>query len=379
MKILITGGAGYIGSTVGSACEEAGHEVVVLDDLSAGRREFVRDRTFYEGDIADQDLLDRVFSENQIDAVVHCAAKIIVPESVDEPLTYYGNNVGKTVALLKGMERNGVHRILFSSSASIYATDEESKVTEESALDPGSPYATTKFMVEFILRDAAHASDLKALSLRYFNPIGSDPKLRTGQQIEHPTHVLGKMIDAWMEGSTFTVTGVDWPTRDGSGIRDYIHVWDLARAHVAALEHLDEVTTDDPYQVFNIGTGSGVTVKELVKAFEEGTGKSLNVVYGPPRPGDVAGAYTVSRRAKDLLGWSAELTQADGIRDAIAWLPERKKILGYWFFPVATPPALHLCGAGAMSGPVAGSHGVDEGQHHHCQLVGHAVDVGLAS
>ena len=245
------------------------------------------------------------------------------------PLTYYGNNVGKTVALLKGMERNGVHRILFSSSASIYATDEEVKVTEESALDPGSPYATTKFMVEFILRDAAHASDLKALSLRYFNPIGSDPKLRTGQQIEHPTHVLGKMIDAWMEGSTFTVTGVDWPTRDGSGIRDYIHVWDLARAHVAALEHLDEVTTDDPYQVFNIGTGSGVTVKELVKAFEEGTGKSLNVVYGPPRPGDVAGAYTVSRRAKDLLGWSAELTQADGIRDAIAWLPERKKILGY--------------------------------------------------
>ena len=329
MKILITGGAGYIGSTVGSACEEAGHEVVVLDDLSAGRREFVRDRTFYEGDIADQDLLDRVFSENQIDAVVHCAAKIIVPESVDEPLTYYGNNVGKTVALLKGMERNGVHRILFSSSASIYATDEEFKVTEESALDPGSPYATTKFMVELILRDAAHASDLKALSLRYFNPIGSDPKLRTGQQIEHPTHVLGKMIDAWMEDSTFTVTGVEWPTRDGSGIRDYIHVWDLARAHVAALEHLDEVTTDDPYQVFNIGTGSGVTVKELVKAFEEGTGRSLNVVYGPPRPGDVAGAYTVSRRAKDLLGWSAELTQADGIRDAIAWLPERKKILGY--------------------------------------------------
>ena len=329
MKILITGGAGYIGSTVGSACEEAGHEVVVLDDLSAGRREFVRDRTFYEGDIADQDLLDRVFSENQIDAVVHCAAKIVVPESVDEPLTYYGNNVGKTVALLKGMERNGVHRILFSSSASIYATDEAFKVTEESALDPGSPYATTKFMVELILRDAAHASDLKALSLRYFNPIGSDPKLRTGQQIEHPTHVLGKMIDAWMEDSTFTVTGVEWPTRDGSGIRDYIHVWDLARAHVAALEHLDEVTTDDPYQVFNIGTGSGVTVKELVKAFEEGTGRSLNVVYGPPRPGDVAGAYTVSRRAKDLLGWSAELTQADGIRDAIAWLPERKKILGY--------------------------------------------------
>ena len=329
MRILITGGAGYIGSTVASACEEAGHEGVILDDVSAGRREFVKDRTFYEGDIADQPLLDRVFTEQGIDAVVHCAARIIVPESVADPLGYYENNVGKTVKLLQGMQHNGVNRILFSSSASIYATDDEFKVTEDSALDPGSPYATTKFMVEHILRDAAHASDLKALSLRYFNPIGSDPKLRTGQQIEHPTHVLGKMIDAWMEDSTFTVTGVEWPTRDGSGIRDFIHVWDLAQAHVAALEHLDEVTVDEPYQVFNIGTGNGVTVKELVKAFEEGTGKALNVVYGPPRPGDVAGAYTVSHRAKDLLGWSAELTPADGIRDAIAWLPRRKEILGY--------------------------------------------------
>jgi len=329
MRILITGGAGYIGSTVGSACMEAGHEVVVLDDLSAGRREFVTDRTFYQGDVADQQLLDTIFSENRIDAVVHCAAKIIVPESVSEPLAYYENNVGKTVKLLQAMARNGVNRILFSSSASIYATDAEFKVSEDSALDPGSPYATTKFMVEYILRDAAHASDLKALSLRYFNPIGSDPKLRSGQQIEHPSHVLGKMIDAWMDKSTFTVTGVDWPTRDGSGIRDYIHVWDLARAHVAALEHLDEVTAEDPYQVFNIGTGNGVTVKELVDAFQEGTGQPLNVVYGPPRPGDVAGAYTVSHRAKDLLGWTPELTPADGIRDAIAWLPERKKILGY--------------------------------------------------
>lgn len=329
MRILITGGAGYIGSTVGSACMEAGHEVVVLDDLSAGRREFVADRKFYQGDVADQQLLDTIFSENSIDAVVHCAAKIIVPESVSAPLAYYDNNVGKTVKLLQAMARNDVNRILFSSSASIYATDAQFKVSEDSALDPGSPYATTKFMVEYILRDAAHASDLRALSLRYFNPIGSDPKLRSGQQIEHPSHVLGKMIDAWMDKSTFTVTGVDWPTRDGSGIRDYIHVWDLARAHVAAVEHLDEVTAEDPYQVFNIGTGNGVTVKELVDAFQEGTGQPLNVLYGPPRPGDVAGAYTVSHRAKDLLGWSPELTPADGIRDAIAWLPERKKILGY--------------------------------------------------
>lgn len=329
MRILITGGAGYIGSTVGSACMEAGHEVVVLDNLSAGRREFVTDRTFYQGDVADQQLLDTIFSENRIDAVVHCAAKIIVPESVSEPLAYYENNVGKTVKLLQAMARNGVNRILFSSSASIYATDAEFKVSEDSALDPGSPYATTKFMVEYILRDAAHASDLKALSLRYFNPIGSDPKLRSGQQIEHPSHVLGKMIDAWMDKSTFTVTGVDWPTRDGSGIRDYIHVWDLARAHVAALEHLDEVTTEDPYQVFNIGTGNGVTVKELAASFKEITGDPLDVQFGPPRPGDVAGVYTVSNKAKDVLGWEAKLSETEAVRDAIAWLPARKEMLGY--------------------------------------------------
>lgn len=329
MKVLITGGAGYIGSTVGSACEDAGHEVVVLDDFSAGRREFVLGRKLYEGDIADRALLDRIFTEQQIDVVVHCAAKIVVPESVSQPLEYYENNVGKTIDLLAAMREHGVNRLLFSSSASIYATDENFQVTEESPLDPGSPYATTKFMMEYVLRDVAHASDLHAVALRYFNPIGSDPQLRTGQQIEHPSHVLGKMIDAWLAKDTFTVTGVDWPTRDGSGIRDYIHLWDLAQAHVAAVEKLDEITRDDNYMVINIGTGDGVTVKELVKAFMDATGEPLQTAEGPARPGDVAGAYTVSSRAKELLGWEPKLTIADGVRDAIAWIPRRKEVLGY--------------------------------------------------
>lgn len=329
MRILITGGAGYIGSTVGSACEDAGHEVVVLDDFSTGRPEFLLDRTHYEGDFADRALLDRVFTEQKIDAVIHCAAKILVPESVAQPLAYYENNVGKTLDLLAAMRDHGVNRILFSSSASIYATDENFQVTEASALDPQSPYATTKFMVEMILRDVAHASDLHVLSLRYFNPIGTDPQLRTGQQIEKPSHVLGKMIEAWVNHDTFTVTGVDWPTRDGSGIRDYIHVWDLAQAHVAAVEKLDTITADDNYQVINVGTGNGVTVKELVRAFEAGTGEPLNVEFGPARPGDVAGAYTISNRATELLDWKPQFTEADGVRDAIAWLPQRKKVLGY--------------------------------------------------
>ena len=329
MKVLITGGAGFIGSTVASACLDAGHEVVVLDDFSTGMHEYVLGRPVYEGDVGDRALLDQVFTEHRIDAVVHCAAKIVVPESVADPLDYYENNVAKTITLLQAMDAHQVPRLLFSSSASIYATDEKFQVTENSPLDPGSPYATTKFMVEYVLRHTAEATGIRVMSLRYFNPIGADPQFRTGLQTQKPSHVLGKMIEAWQNKDTFTVTGVDWPTRDGSGIRDYIHVWDLALAHVAALEKFDTVTAEQPYQVVNLGTGKGATVKELVQAFEAATGEPLTSTDGPSRPGDVAGAYTVSSKARDVLGWEAQLTEADGIRDALAWLPRRRELLGY--------------------------------------------------
>ena len=329
MKILITGGAGYIGSTVASASEDAGHEVVILDDFSTGRREFLHGRACYEGDIADEALLERIFTEHRIDAVVHCAARIVVPESVADPLGYYENNVSKTVTLLQSLERHGVGRFLFSSSASIYAPDERFVVTEESPLAPGSPYARTKYVVELILEDFTKASDVRVLSLRYFNPIGTDPQLRSGQQLEKPSHVLAKLLEAWSKGETFTVTGVEWPTRDGSGIRDFIHVWDLAQAHVAALEGFDKATAESSYEVFNIGTGNGVTVKELAASFEEISGDPLKVTYGPPRPGDVAGVYTVSSKARDVLGWEAKLTEQEAVRDAIAWLPVRQEMLGY--------------------------------------------------
>jgi len=329
VKILITGGAGYIGSTIGSACQDAGHEVVVLDNLSTGRREFTEGRVFYQGDVGDRALLDQVFTEQQIDAVVHCAARIVVPESVAEPASYYDNNVAKTLALLNAMEDNKVRRILFSSSASIYGPDENFEVDEDSPLAAGSPYARTKMVTELMLADIARATELHVISLRYFNPIGTDPQLRTGQQLEHPSHVLGKLIEAWQAGRAFTVTGTDWPTRDGSGIRDFIHVWDLAQAHVAALEHFDEVTGEDNYQVINIGTGQGTTVRELADAFNEVIGGGLEVVDGPSRPGDVCGVYTTSTRASSELGWKAQLDESQAIRDAIAWLPRRKELLGY--------------------------------------------------
>lgn len=321
MKVMITGGAGYIGSTIATACTEAGIDVVILDDLSRGLRAFGAGRVMYVGDIADDAVLDQVLTDHSdIDAVIHCAARIVVPESVDDPLGYYDVNVGKTIVLLQRLRAAGIPRIVFSSSASVYAGESGEGVDESARLAPASPYATTKAMVEQILDDAANAGDLRAIALRYFNPIGADPQLRTGLQNPTPSHALGKIMQARAAGEPFTITGTDWATRDGSGLRDYIHVWDLALAHVAAVQNFDDVATpDEPYQVINIGTGDGVTVRELVTAFERVTGEPLPVIETDRRPGDQAGAFAIVDRAAEVLQWRAERSVEDGVRDAIAW------------------------------------------------------------
>lgn len=329
MKILITGGAGYIGATVASACLDAGHDVVILDDLSTGRREFTEGRAFIEGDVGDTALLDQTLGDHRIDAVVHCAAKIIVPESVADPIGYYRTNVSKSIDLAEALVRHGVTRVVFSSSASVYAPTENFLVTEDSPLGPQSPYARTKAMMEWVLADVAATGAFRVLPLRYFNPLGADPKLRTGQQIADPSHVLGRIMNADLRGEPFTITGTDWPTPDGSGLRDYIHVWDLARAHVAALERIDEVCADDPYVPINIGTGLPSTVRDLIAAYQHATNRSPEVRSGPPRPGDVAGVYASADHAADKLGWRAELSLTDGIRDALAWQEVRPQRLGY--------------------------------------------------
>jgi UDP-glucose 4-epimerase len=329
MKVLIAGGAGFIGSTIASACDDAGITAVCLDSLVTGRREFTAGRAFYEGDICDGALIDRIFTEHpDIDAVVHCAALIVVPDSVADPAAYYRANVVKSLDFTGHLVRNGCHRMIFSSSASIYRAEADLTVDEDSVIDPQSPYARTKAVCEAMFADIAAAGPLRVLSLRYFNPIGADPKMRTGLQSRFPSHALGKMIQAHEAGVPFTVTGTGYPTRDGSGIRDYVHVWDLAAAHLAALERFDDLLDDGaPTRVINLGTGTGTTVRELLAAFNSVVDSPLASVDAAPRPGDVVGAYTRSDRARALLGWTPAHSLAEGIRHSLEWARHRDTVL----------------------------------------------------
>ena len=333
MKVLITGGAGYIGSTTARALEQAGHVPVILDSLVSGPRSFVGDRPFYEGDVADRDLVARVLDEHpDLGCTIHMAARIVVPESVEQPYLYYRNNVAGSLELIDQLAAGGQTRVVFSSSASVYAADAGPEVSEESPTGPTSPYARTKLMMETVLADMAAATPLRAISLRYFNPVGADPALTTGPYVRRPTHVLGQLLMAARgEQPAFTVTGTDFPTRDGSGLRDYLPVWDLARAHVRAVERLDDVVerVGAPAVTLNLGTGRGVTVRELVGIVEQVSGRPVPVVEGPRRPGDSAGAYANVDRARELLGWRSELSLEDGVRSALDWLDRRTALLGY--------------------------------------------------
>lgn len=336
MKFLITGGAGYIGSTVASALEDAGHTPIILDSLVTGRVEFTKDRIFYQADIADASALERIFADHpDIEACLHCAALIVVPESVEQPYLYYRENVAKSLELFMNLHRMGCYKVVFSSSAAIYAPVAGFMVTEESPLDPNCPYARTKQMMEMVLRDFCEAYGMKGIALRYFNPIGADPKMRSGIHIKNPSHVLGKLVETAMGiNPEFHITGTEYETRDGTGIRDYIHIWDLARAHVIALTDFDTVferagNPSENYLVINLGTGLGVTVRELVTAFEKVYGQTIHKRDMQPRLGDVPGAYTNADTALRLLKWKAELPIEQGIADALKWGELRQQIL-HW-------------------------------------------------
>jgi UDP-glucose 4-epimerase len=336
MKVLITGGAGYIGSTICSALKDHGHTPIILDSLVTGQAAFTRDHIFYKGDIGDKDIVQRVFEDHpEIFATIHCAALIVVPESVEKPYQYYQENVVKSMCFFYQLAELGYPRLVFSSSAAIYDLVPGFMVTEDSPLKPNSPYSRTKYMMEMVLQDFTHAYNLQGIALRYFNPIGADPKMRSGMHIEKPSHILGKLVEVALgELPVFNITGTNWPTRDGTGIRDYIHVWDLALAHVKAVERFDGVIEADadpdiPYVVINLGTGEGVTVREMVDAFEKVYGQTINKAEKPPRPGDVAGAYANANKAQTLLGWKAGLPITKGIQDALRWGEIREEILDF--------------------------------------------------
>ena len=247
-----------------------------------------------------------IFVEHpDIDAAIHCAALIVVPDSVTDPVAYYRSNVCKSVEFVAHLLRNGCERMIFSSSASIYRPEPDLAVEEGSPIEPQSPYSRTKAICEAMFADIATTQPLRVLSLRYFNPIGADPgKYAPGLQLRRPSHALGKMIQAWEEGSLFQVTGTDYPTRDGSGIRDYIHVWDLASAHVAALEKFDYLLTEtNTSAAINLGTGVGTTVHALLHAFNSVVSRPITARNAARRPGDSVGAYTHIDRARRLLGW----------------------------------------------------------------------------
>lgn len=322
----MTGGAGYIGSTICSALEDNGHISVVIDSFVTGNPDFVSDKVFYKGDIGDYDLVEKLLKDHpDIEAVIHCAARIVVPESTAQPYLYYKENVSKSLDLFYQLQGHGLKRIVFSSTAALYKSGDGSVVTEDSYIEPNSPYARTKFTIEMALRDFCTAYDMKAITLRYFNPIGADPRMRSGPHVKNPSHILGKLISV-LEGeeSTFNVAGTNWPTRDGTGIRDYIHVWDLAKAHVLAVEKFDFLLTKEDFLEINLGTGKGTTVLEFIEAFEEVSGTKINWVKDDPRPGDVAGVFASGDKARKALDWIPRMSLEQGIADSLKWVRKNR-------------------------------------------------------
>jgi UDP-glucose 4-epimerase len=323
MKILIAGGAGYIGSTIASICGENEIVPIILDNLSTGRIDFVNDRTFYRGDISDASLVQKVFDDHpDISVTIHCAAVLAVPDSVRHPLHYYRENVAKTLAFVEALIGAGCRRLIFSSSAAIYGSTPDFGVDETAPVKPATPYGWSKAMVERILHDCCRSKALSAVSMRYQNVIGADPHLRSGPTATGSARVLDKILDAALADRPFTITGTDWPTHDGTALRDYIHVWDLARAHLLALQTFDTLaatTAPDGYVALDLGTGSGTTVGELVRVAEAVLGRRVSVIRGPRRPGDTAGCYTRSRLARRHLGWQPQLSLDAAIRDVLRW------------------------------------------------------------
>lgn len=323
LPVLVTGGAGYIGSHAVLALKDGGWPVAVIDNLTTGFRFAIPDGVpLYEGDIEDGELVARILAEQGIGAIMHFAGSVVVPESVENPLKYYHNNTAKSRSLIEAAVRGGVKHFIFSSTAATYGIPEVSPVTEDTPRQPINPYGMSKLMTEFMLADTARAHPLNYCALRYFNVAGADPQARSGQSTAGATHLIKVAVEAALSmRESVHVFGTDYDTPDGTGVRDYIHVSDLAAAHVLALEEL--IAKPDQSLTMNCGYGRGFSVLEVLDAVDRATNRTIKRIMAPRRAGDPDSLISDNRRIRETLPWVPEHADLDRIiAHALAW--ERK-------------------------------------------------------
>jgi UDP-glucose 4-epimerase len=319
MSVLVTGGAGYIGSHMVWRLVDDGERVVVLDNLSTGFKWAVApEARLVQGDVGDEALVDRLILEEGIDTIIHFAGSIVVPKSVADPLGYYLNNTVNSRALIAAAVRSGVRNFIFSSTAAVYGTKDGTPIPEDASLSPESPYGRSKMMTEMMLADTAVAHDFRYVALRYFNVAGADPKGRTGQATQGATHLIKVACETALgKRSSITVYGTDYPTHDGTCIRDYIHVADLIAAHALALKHL---RAGGHRLVANCGYGHGASVLEVIDTVKRVSGRDFEVILGPRRPGDSASTVASPALIMSEFGWKPAFDDLDGIvASALSW------------------------------------------------------------
>ena len=321
MRILVTGGAGYIGSHMVKTLAERGDEVTVLDDLSTGHADAVRSGRLSRGDIADVLGTKRLLEERKIEAVIHFAACSLVAESVADPLKYYTRNVAGTACLLKAMREAGVPKIVFSSTAAVYGNPVRLPIDEDHPAAPVNPYGSSKLAIERMLAECCAAYGQSAAVLRYFNAAGADPQAGLGERHDPETHLIPLVLRAAAKDRPVSVFGNDYPTRDGTCVRDYIHVMDLCDAHLLALEWLGDAGS---YGIFNLGNGEGATVLEVIDAAQRVTGKKIPVNHAGRRAGDPPSLVADATKARNVLGWRPQRTAIDAIV-ADAWAYEQRR------------------------------------------------------
>jgi UDP-glucose 4-epimerase len=328
MKVLITGGAGYIGSVITYAFSDRGHQVVIIDKSEMNSEMNIPGCYYYCGDITNKEILNKVFTEHtDIELIIHCAERGSVSNSVYNPYEYYSTNVVQTMELFKNLRDLGLRKIIFASSAAVYDNVPGYMVTEQSPIKPRSPFGRSKYITEMILKDFCDAYGMQCITLRYFNPIGADPKGRCGKSRSASAgNIITGLVNV-IDGdeSCFVISGDDWGTRDGTCVRDYIHIWDVAMANVLAAENFDTSFAKagpeySNYLSLNIGSGIDVTVKEFISAFENVTGEKVPVRVGSRRTGDISGSYANIKLAEKTIGWHPEYVVENAILDYLNWL-----------------------------------------------------------